>query len=71
MFGRLLPTILVHCISLITQGLNAEFLVSRQNTNYNSPVTDVTSKDIVCNAGGLDSGTNTSVLTAAPGDTVS
>jgi hypothetical protein len=42
----------------------------RENTNSNSPVTDVTSDDIRCNVGGLASGNTTSVATVAAGSTV-
>jgi hypothetical protein len=40
------------------------------NTNYNSPVTDVTSTDLRCNTGGLASAVNTSTATVAAGSTV-
>jgi len=57
--------------SLIVGGVTtAEYEYVRVNTNYNSPVTDVTSDDIRCNVGGLTSGTNTSVATVAAGSTV-
>ncbi|KAL6853040.1 hypothetical protein ACO1O0_007591 [Amphichorda felina] len=44
----------------------------RQTTNSNSPVTDVTSADIVCNAGGNDAEIRAKTLThaVAPGDEV-
>jgi hypothetical protein len=42
----------------------------RKNTNYNSPVTDVTSADIKCNAGGLTSGTTTNTATVVAGTTI-
>ena len=42
----------------------------RQNTNINSPVTDVMSTDIVCNEGGLESGPDTEVATVQAGSTV-
>ncbi|CAI4215007.1 unnamed protein product [Parascedosporium putredinis] len=41
----------------------------RQNSNYNSPVTDLASKDLVCNAGGI-SGASTLVLDAKVGDEI-
>lgn len=57
--------------SLIVNGTTtAEYEYVRENTNYNSPVTDVTSDDIRCNVGGLASGTNTSVATVVAGSTV-
>ncbi|KIN05614.1 glycoside hydrolase family 61 protein [Oidiodendron maius Zn] len=42
----------------------------RQNTNYNSPVTDLTSNDLRCNVGG-ESGANTSTVSVAAGSSVS
>jgi len=57
--------------SLIVNGQKtADYLYVRQNTNYNSPVTDVTSTDIRCNVGGLASGPSTSTATVAAGSTV-
>ncbi|KAI4731893.1 family 61 glycoside hydrolase [Aureobasidium sp. EXF-10728] len=47
-----------------------EYEYVRQNSNMNSPVTDVTSKDLICNAGGLDTGAQTKTYKVAPGDTV-
>ncbi|KAH8896639.1 hypothetical protein GQ53DRAFT_778655 [Thozetella sp. PMI_491] len=45
----------------------------RQTTNSNSPITDVTSKDMICRQGGLDSDimAKTSTYTVASGDEVS
>lgn len=40
----------------------------RPNTNYNSPVTDLTSADLRCNVGG-GSGANTQTITVAAGST--
>ncbi|KAK2760167.1 hypothetical protein FQN54_002234 [Arachnomyces sp. PD_36] len=48
----------------------ADYQYVRQNTNHNSPVTDVTSDDIRCNEGGLESGSSTEVATVAAGATV-
>ncbi|KAF9885354.1 hypothetical protein FE257_012971 [Aspergillus nanangensis] len=44
----------------------------RRTTNANSPITDVTSDDIVCNQGGLDADimAATDTMTVSPGDTV-
>ncbi|KAK2062153.1 cellulose-growth-specific protein [Colletotrichum caudatum] len=57
--------------SLVVGGQNTgEYVNVRRNTNYNSPVVDVTSKDIVCNAGGLSSGSATGVATVVAGSTV-
>lgn len=39
----------------------------RENTNYNSPVTDLASKDLRCNVGGA-SGSNTTTLPIKAGD---
>lgn len=39
----------------------------RQNTNYNSPVTSLASKDLICNAGG-ETGTNTTTVDVKAGD---
>jgi len=39
----------------------------RYNTNYNSPVTDLASKDLRCNVGGA-SGSNTTTLPVKAGD---
>ncbi|WYZ42045.1 hypothetical protein EsH8_V_000940 [Colletotrichum jinshuiense] len=56
--------------SLVVGGRNTgEYVHVRRNTNHNSPVTDVLSKDIVCNAGGLSSGSATQVATVAAGST--
>ncbi|KAL9616475.1 MAG: hypothetical protein Q9160_008670 [Pyrenula sp. 1 TL-2023] len=40
----------------------------RQNTNYNSPVTDLTSNDLRCNVGGATGG-STSTISVAAGST--
>jgi hypothetical protein len=42
----------------------------RLNTNYNSPVTDVTSNDIRCNTGTQANAAKTSTLSVAAGSTV-
>lgn len=42
----------------------------RQNTNYNSPVTDVKSLDLRCNQGGLDSASSTQTAIVQAGSTV-
>ena len=56
---------------LIVNGtVTPEYYYVRQNTNYNSPVTDVTSTDLRCNAGGLASGPATNVATVVAGSTV-
>ncbi|KAF2197834.1 cellulose-growth-specific protein [Delitschia confertaspora ATCC 74209] len=57
--------------SLVANGTKtADYYFVRQNTNYNSPVTDVTSNDIRCNAGGLASGASTNTATITAGSTV-
>ncbi|PQE28567.1 hypothetical protein CJF32_00005646 [Rutstroemia sp. NJR-2017a WRK4] len=42
----------------------------RKNTNYNSPVTDLTSNDLRCNVGG-ESGAGTQTITVKAGDSFS
>jgi len=42
----------------------------RQNSNYNSPVTDLTSNDLRCNVGG-EEGNSTETITVAAGDAFS
>jgi hypothetical protein len=46
---------------------NPVFKYIRQNTNYNSPVTDLSSNDLRCNVGG-SSGAATETLTLKAGD---
>ncbi|KAK0628349.1 glycosyl hydrolase family 61-domain-containing protein [Bombardia bombarda] len=46
---------------------NAVFKYIRQNTNYNSPVTDLTSNDLRCNVGG-GSGASTETVAVKAGD---
>lgn len=48
----------------------ADYQYVRQNTNYNSPVTDVTSNDIRCNTGAQASAANTQTLSVAAGSTI-
>lgn len=55
---------------IVGDEVTKEYEYVRQNSNMNSPVTDVTSKDLVCNVGGLDTGAQTSTYKVAPGDTV-
>ncbi|CEL58831.1 putative endo-beta-1,4-glucanase D OS=Aspergillus niger (strain CBS 513,88 / FGSC A1513) GN=eglD PE=3 SV=1 [Rhizoctonia solani AG-1 IB] len=50
--------------------VTGEYVYVRSNTNINSPLTDVTSTDIRCNAGGLTSGSKTSISNVAAGSTV-
>ncbi|KAH7324437.1 glycoside hydrolase family 61 protein [Stachybotrys elegans] len=40
----------------------------RQNSNYNSPVTDLTSTDLRCNVGATNNGASTAVRSARAGD---
>jgi len=57
--------------SLIVNGVTTNtYQYVRQNTNYNSPVTDLSSDDLRCNVGGLASGPATSIATVAAGATV-
>ncbi|KAH8591022.1 glycosyl hydrolase family 61-domain-containing protein [Bisporella sp. PMI_857] len=48
-----------------TQGTVYQYI--RQNTNYNSPVIDLTSNDLRCNVGGI-SGASTQTITVKAGD---
>ncbi|CAL1712305.1 unnamed protein product [Somion occarium] len=50
--------------------VTAEYQYVRQNTNYNSPVTDVTSNDFRCNVGGLQSASATQTAIVQAGSTV-
>jgi len=49
---------------------NPAYTYVRKNTNYNSPVTDLTSKDLICNVGGA-SGANTSTVSVKAGSSIS
>jgi len=65
----LVPSVSAHYrwTSLVTGStVTTAYQYVRQNTNYNSPVTDVTSTDLRCNVGGLDSAatTQTAIVTA-------
>jgi hypothetical protein len=55
---------------IVGSEVTKEYEYVRQNSNMNSPVTDVTSKDLICNAGGLTTGAQTKTYKVAPGDTV-
>ncbi|PNP73719.1 hypothetical protein FNYG_12909 [Fusarium nygamai] len=70
-----LPTAFAHYNfdALIVNGKVTEpYEYVRKTTNNNSPITDVTSKDIICNAGGLDKDIRAATKTHAvsPGDEV-
>ncbi|KAF5010834.1 hypothetical protein FDECE_3007 [Fusarium decemcellulare] len=70
-----LPTAFAHYNfeALIVNGKATEpYEYVRQTTNSNSPIEDVTSKDIICNAGGLDADIRAKTKThaVAPGDEV-
>lgn len=57
--------------SLIYNGATTDaYEYVRANTGSNSPVTDVTSNDLRCNVGGLDTGSSTKVASVAAGDEV-
>ncbi|KUJ18154.1 glycoside hydrolase family 61 protein [Mollisia scopiformis] len=57
--------------SLTANGVkNAAYTYVRRNTNYNSPVTDLTSKDLICNVGGA-SGSNTTTVSVKAGASLS
>ncbi|CAE6421227.1 unnamed protein product [Rhizoctonia solani] len=52
--------------SLLVNGVNTGAYTNvRQNTNYNSPVTDVSSTDFTCNAGGRTAGSTTTATVPA------
>jgi hypothetical protein len=56
---------------LIANGAaTGEYQYVRLNTNYNSPVTDVTSNDIRCNTGTQPNAAKTSTYTVAAGSTI-
>lgn len=56
---------------LVANGASTgEYQYVRLNTNYNSPVTDVTSNDIRCNTGTQPNAAKTSTFTVAAGSTV-
>ncbi|KAF4999891.1 hypothetical protein FGRMN_2129 [Fusarium graminum] len=70
-----LPTAFAHYNfdALIVNGeVTKPYEYVRKTTNNNSPVTDVTSKDIICNAGGLDKDIRAATKThkVSPGDEV-
>ncbi|KAG8810038.1 hypothetical protein FRC19_004828 [Serendipita sp. 401] len=67
----LIPNVAAHYRfnSLIIGGQSSpEYTYIRKNSNFNSPVTDVTSNDLRCNVGATGAGTETA--TVAAGDTV-
>lgn len=57
---------------IVNDNVTSAYEYVRQTTNSNSPVTDVTSQDFVCNQGGLDSDimAKTSTYSVSGGDTV-
>lgn len=55
---------------IVDSEVTAEYEYVRKNTNMNSPVTDLSSTDIRCNTGGLESGATTKTHTVAAGSTV-
>lgn len=57
---------------IVNDNVTSAYEYVRQTTNSNSPVTDVTSSDFVCNQGGLDADimAKTSTYAVAGGDTV-
>ncbi|PHH51981.1 putative endo-beta-1,4-glucanase D [Ceratocystis fimbriata CBS 114723] len=68
-----LPSTLAHynfdCL-IVNGEVSQPYEFVRQTTNANSPITDVTSPDMICNAGGLDAAimAKTQTKTVAPGD---
>lgn len=70
-----LPSVLAHYNfeALIVNGtVTGAYEFVRQTTNSNSPITDVTSDDFICNQGGLDDDimAKTKTKTVSPGDEV-
>lgn len=56
---------------LVANGAStADYQYVRLNTNYNSPVTDVTSNDIRCNTGTQANAGKTSTFSVAAGSTI-
>lgn len=57
---------------IVNDNVTSPYEYVRQTTNSNSPITDVTSSDFVCNQGGLDSDimAKTSTYTVQAGDSV-
>lgn len=57
---------------IVNDNVTGAYEYVRQTTNSNSPVTDLTSQDFICNVGGLDSDimSKTSTYTVQAGDTV-
>ncbi|KAI0344449.1 family 61 glycoside hydrolase [Trametopsis cervina] len=69
----LLPSALAHYRwTSLVQGstITPAYQYVRQNTNYNSPVTDVTSNDLRCNTGSQASAATTSTASVAAGSVV-
>ena len=68
-----LPSVTAHYrwTSLITGSTTTSpYQYVRQNSNYNSPVTDVTSKDFTCNSGTSSTAAGTGTATVAAGSTL-
>ncbi|KAJ4412888.1 hypothetical protein N0V82_008688 [Gnomoniopsis sp. IMI 355080] len=57
---------------IVNDNVTSAYEYVRSTTNSNSPVTDVTSQDFICNAGGLDADimSKTSTYTVQAGDSV-
>lgn len=57
---------------IVNDNVTSAYEYVRQTTDSNSPVTDVTSDDFICNAGGLDADimSKTSTYTVSAGDSV-
>lgn len=57
---------------IVNDNVTSAYEYVRKTTNSNSPVTDVTSSDFICNQGGLDADimAATSTYTVQPGDSV-
>lgn len=50
--------------------VGSDYQYVRLNTNYNSPVTDVTSNDLRCNTGTQPNAASTSTYSVAAGSTI-
>ncbi|KAI0071147.1 family 61 glycoside hydrolase [Panus rudis PR-1116 ss-1] len=71
--AALVPAVSAHYRwTSLVQGstVTAPYQFVRQNTNYNSPVTDVKSTDFRCNVGGLASASSTQTAIVQAGSTV-
>ncbi|KAF2145669.1 carbohydrate-binding module family 1 protein [Aplosporella prunicola CBS 121167] len=71
--ATLVPSISAHyCFNrlIVNDKYTTEYEYVRKNDNSNSPITDVTSNDLRCNSGGLDTGKSTKTYEVKAGDKV-